>query len=212
MRMTNVEKRGRHLVGERHRVIGTVRAGLSQPRMSTCGYNHTAELGGGCRLSGIVRGVRRRGLTTLVLVLATSALLAGCGGSAAPAETGAAPTGAAAPGGSQVLLDAQRLTVLDQPLRYPKKGAAQVSSSIVTLEPGQETGWHRHAAPMYAYVLEGTITVEYDGGVVKDYPAGTALLEAVGTWHNGTNKGTSPARVLVVNMGAKGVKNTVKRP
>ena len=103
-----------------------------------------------------------------------------------------------------MLLDAQRLTVLDQPLRYPKKGAAQVSSSIVTLEPGQETGWHRHAAPMYAYVLEG--------GVVKDYPAGTALLEAVGTWHNGTNKGTSPARVLVVNMGAKGVKNTVKRP
>ncbi len=111
-----------------------------------------------------------------------------------------------------MLLDAQRLTVLDQPLRYPTKGKAQVSSSIIVIEPGQETGWAKNPTPMYVYVLEGALTVEYDGGQVKEYRAGTALLEAIGTWHNGTNTGAEPVRILVVSMGAKGVKNSVKRP
>lgn len=101
--------------------------------------------------------------------------------------------------------------MLGQPIAYPKKTPARITSSIVTLEPGQETGWHKHQTPMYAYVLDGTITVEYDAGVVKEYPAGTALMEAQGVWQNGTNKGDSPVHILVVNMGAKGVKNTVNR-
>lgn len=71
---------------------------------------------------------------------------------------------------------------------------------------------HKHEAPMYAYVLEGTVTVEYKGGTIKEYPAGTALMEAIGTWHNGKNLGDVPVRILVVNMGAKGVKNTVAKP
>ncbi len=139
-------------------------------------------------------------------------LLTACGGGSgdAAASSGVAPSGSA--GGSKTsLLDKQQLTVLDQPIAYPTKKPAQVSSSVLQLEPGQETGWHRHKAPMYAYVLEGTLTVEYDAGVVKEYPTGTALMEAQGVWHNGTNKGDVPVRVLEVNLGAKGVKNTVER-
>ena len=110
-----------------------------------------------------------------------------------------------------MLLDKQQVTILDQPITYPKKKPAQISSSIVSLEPGQETGFHKHGAPMYAYILEGTLTVEYDAGVTKEYAAGTALMEAQGVFHNGTNKGDTTVRVLVVNMGAKGVKNSVER-
>lgn len=123
----------------------------------------------------------------------------------------AVATASAAGADSDVLLDAQSATVLDQQIAYPKKRPAQVSSSIVELQPGQETGWHKHKVPMYVYVLEGTVTVEYDAGVTKEYPAGTAVLEAVDVWHNGTNKGTDPVRMLVVNMGAKGLRNTVER-
>lgn len=111
-----------------------------------------------------------------------------------------------------MLLDAQRLTVLDQPLRYPSKGKAQVSSSIITIEPGQDTGWMKNPVPTYAYVLEGALTVEYDGGVVREFRAGTAQLEAVGTWYNATNAGTDTVRVLLVHIGAKGLKNSVQRP
>lgn len=108
------------------------------------------------------------------------------------------------------LLTEQRTTVLDQQVAYPTELPAEVSSSIITLVPGQSTGMHRHDAPLYAYILSGTLTVTYDGGVTKVYKPGTALLEAVGTAHNGTNRGTVPVRILVVNMGADGVANTTK--
>jgi quercetin dioxygenase-like cupin family protein len=144
--------------------------------------------------------------------VAALALLTGCGGGSSDAagSSSAAPS-AAASANRQSLLTKQELTVLDQPLAYPTKKPAQVSSEIVQLEPGQETGWQKHKAPMFAYVLEGTMTVEYDAGVVKEFPAGTAFMDAQNVWHNGTNKGDTPVRVLVVSMGAKGVKNTVDR-
>jgi quercetin dioxygenase-like cupin family protein len=92
---------------------------------------------------------------------------------------------------------------------YPTTGA-QVSSVIITLLPGQQTGWHRHDAPMYAYILSGAVTVTYDGGVTKTYSKGQAIMEAVGTRHNGVNKGEDPVRILVVNIGGAGVANSVK--
>jgi len=111
---------------------------------------------------------------------------------------------------AEPLLDKQETTVLDQPLAYPTQQPAQVTSAIITLLPGQETGPHRHEVPLYAYVLAGTVTVEYDGGVAKTYPEGTAFMEAIGTQHNGRNLGTTTVRILVTFMGAEGANNTVK--
>jgi len=108
------------------------------------------------------------------------------------------------------LLTKQTTTVLGQPLAYPTQQPAEVSSSIITLLPGQQTGMHRHDAPMYAYILSGAVTVTYDGGITKTYRKGQAIMEAVGTVHNGVNKGDDPVRILVVNMGAQGVANSVK--
>lgn len=107
------------------------------------------------------------------------------------------------------ILDKQAQTVLDQLLQYPTGSQAQVSSAILTIAPGVSTGLHKHDAPMYAYILEGTLTVTYDGGIVKEYTAGSAILEAVGTPHNGENKTDKPVKILVVNMGAEGVANSV---
>ncbi len=149
-------------------------------------------------------------------LLATAALaltmLVGCGGDdeqPTPATSAAASAEAAT--GRTTLLDAQELDVLDQPIAYPKKQPAQISSVLVTIEPGQETGWHRHRVPLYAYVLEGNLTVEYDAGVVKEYPTGTAFMEAEDIWHNGINKGDDAVRILTVYLGAEGKKNTVER-
>ena len=114
-------------------------------------------------------------------------------------------------GGVQTLLTKIEETVLNQPISYPVVGPAQISSAIVTLIAGEETGWHRHDAPMYAYILSGTLQVSYDGGVVKIYKAGDAILEAIGTYHNGQNIGKDPVRIIVVNIGAVGVENTVKK-
>jgi quercetin dioxygenase-like cupin family protein len=111
-----------------------------------------------------------------------------------------------------VLLYKATRTVLDQLVTYPSDSASEVSSSIVRLEPGAETGFHRHDTPLYVYVLRGTVTVSYDGDVVKEYPAGSAFLEAIGTYHNGRNEGTEMVEILTVSIGAEGLENTVARP
>ena len=59
--------------------------------------------------------------------------------------------------------------------------------------------------------IEATLHVEYDAGVVKDYPAGSTFMEGQGIWHNGSNVTNDAVKALLVYFGAKGVKNTVER-
>lgn len=117
--------------------------------------------------------------------------------------------GEAAAPGVEVLLSKAMATTLGQPLVYPESTPAQLSSSILTLAPGQQTGWHLHDAPLYFYVMSGSVEVSYEGGITKTYDAGTAVIEAIETPHNGRNPGATDTVVLVVNIGAEGVPNTV---
>jgi quercetin dioxygenase-like cupin family protein len=107
------------------------------------------------------------------------------------------------------LLAAADQTILGQPIEYPSGGAAEVTVDIITLQPGDETGWHHHNTPMVAVILDGTITVDYGDDGSRTYATGEAILEAVGTSHNGSVVGDEPARILVVNLGAAGIQNTV---
>ena len=152
-----------------------------------------------------------RSARSLFAAVAFSILaITGCS-STGSSSTQSSTTSAAAGGKPQssLVLDKQAQTVLDQLLQYPSSSQAQVSSAVLTFAPGVSTGLHKHEAPLYVYVLEGTITVTYDGGIVKNYSEGSAILEAVGIAHNGENKTDKPVKLLVVNMGAEGVANTV---
>ena len=164
----------------------------------------------------VSRGARQRVYAASAAAMVASLALVGAvtGGSAsahpvAPSVASPSPsTPSAVP--PIALLTKQTTSVLGQPLAYPTQLPAEVSSSIITLLPGQQTGWHRHDAPMYAYILSGAVTVTYDGDITKTYRKGQAIMEAVGTRHNGVNKGEEPVRILVVNLGALGVANSVK--
>ena len=156
-------------------------------------------------------------------VLAAALLLGACGGSSGSAGSPGSGPASAAPAAGNVdgsapptvaapaQLDAQSTTAHDQPIVYPKAKPAQVSSTIVQLEPGQETGWHKNNVPTYIYVMEGTLTVEYDAGVTKEFPEGTAFVQATRVFHNGKNTGSGTLRFLEVHLGAKGVADTVVR-
>ena len=109
----------------------------------------------------------------------------------------------------EVLLKAGH-SVLGQPFAYPE-GQPQVTAAIVTVMPGQETGWHRHEVPLLGYILEGALTVDYGPAGSRTYEAGDAFLEAFGSEHDGRNAGDAPMRLLAVYMGAEGVPNTVMR-
>jgi len=110
----------------------------------------------------------------------------------------------------ETLLETQT-TNLGQPIEYPTGNAAKITAVIVTLAPGEETGRHRHAVPLYGQVLSGQVTIDYGDYGSKTYKAGEAFMEAVGTWHNGHNSGDETLRILAIFMGAEGVPN-VERP
>ena len=93
-------------------------------------------------------------------------------------------------------------TIIGQEIQYPS-GKPYVTSSIVTIPVGAETGFHIHEYPMYAFILEGEITVDYGEKGIKTYSKGDSFIEAINYEHNGKNIGKEPAQILVVLMTEK---------
>jgi quercetin dioxygenase-like cupin family protein len=100
-------------------------------------------------------------------------------------------------------------TVMGEALHYPTNGPAHVTATIATLAPGMRTILHRHGAPLFAYILEGEITVDYGDRGLRTYHQGEALMEAMDVAHFGTNTGTQPVRLLTLYMGAEGLANVI---
>lgn len=94
-------------------------------------------------------------------------------------------------------------TAVGESLELPN-GPAEVLASIVTLQPGESTPWHRHGAPMFGYILEGEVTVDYGERGRKTYRQGAGLVEAMAVSHAGTNTGSAPVKILTVYFAPKG--------
>jgi quercetin dioxygenase-like cupin family protein len=100
-------------------------------------------------------------------------------------------------------------TVVGETIRYPAAGAAHVTAAIVTLAPGAKTIVHKHGVPLFAYILDGELTVDYGTHGKRTYGKGHAFMEAMDVAHFGANTGTQPVRILAVYMGAQGAKDVV---
>ncbi len=105
-----------------------------------------------------------------------------------------------------------RQTILGQPVVYPTESPAKVAAAVIIMQPGEETGWHQHDVPMFGYILEGEVTVDYGAKGTHVYRQGDALVEAIDVPHNGRNTGKGEARILSVFMGAEGVPDTEMLP
>lgn len=108
----------------------------------------------------------------------------------------------------QVLLSTTN--ALGKSLKYPSAKTPEVTGIKVTIPPGQETGWHTHSVPGYAYVISGELTIEYAGGLSKTFKAGEAFSEVVDTAHNGRNKGAEDVVLIAFFTGDRGVPFTKK--
>lgn len=98
----------------------------------------------------------------------------------------------------------------DEPIRYPASALPWVTAQVVTIAPGQVTGWHRHGVPTFGRMLSGELEVEYASGERRTLRAGDSLMEAMRVAHNGVNLGAENVRILVVYMGAQGVPTTMQ--
>ena len=145
-----------------------------------------------------------RGLTATFAVLAL--VIAAVPASAQKAMT--VPPPAAHAGYPAEPLLSTSTTVLGEPLRYPG-GKAHVTSAIVTLAPGEHTIAHKHGVPMFFYILDGEITVDYGKRGKRTYRKGDSQIEAMGVAHFGENSGTEPMRLIAVYMGGSRAKNVM---
>ena len=100
-------------------------------------------------------------------------------------------------------------SILGEPIRYPKTGPAHVTAAIVTLAPGARTIMHRHGVPLFAYILDGELTVDYGKRGTRTYRQGQSFMEAMTVAHFGVNNGSQPVRLLAVYMGAKRAKDVI---
>jgi quercetin dioxygenase-like cupin family protein len=100
-------------------------------------------------------------------------------------------------------------TVTSEPIRYPTGAPAQLAAMEITLEPGQQTGWHTHPMPVFGYILEGELTVDYGAKGQRTYVKGEGLAEAMNEAHNGRNTGQRPVTILTVFIGVEGTQASV---
>ena len=117
---------------------------------------------------------------------------------------GAATALALAPPRFMPLLSTSK-TVMDEPIVYPQGAPAKLTTGIVTMPPGAETGWHTHGVPLTGLILEGELTVDYGDKGKRTYKEGQSLAEAINIPHNGKNTGIGPMRLFVVYIGAEGL-------
>lgn len=98
-----------------------------------------------------------------------------------------------------------------QPIDYPNIANEEVSILKVTIPPGKSTGWHKHLFPVFAYVLQGTVTVQQEHGKKVRFSKNESIAESVNMYHIGTNEGKKPVVLIVFYMGEKDKPISVKK-
>ncbi len=141
---------------------------------------------------------------TLVLSLGSSAAQT----QPAPQDGEPAPPPAPVHSGVRTVLSTGT-TVTGETIVYPTGAPARLTAVEITLQPGQQTGWHIHPVPLFGYILEGELTVDYGPKGVRVYRKGDGLAEAMNEAHNGRNLTQSPVTILAVFAGMKGVPDSV---
>jgi quercetin dioxygenase-like cupin family protein len=100
------------------------------------------------------------------------------------------------------------ITMLGGPLIYPETDKPEISSVIVTIQPGGHTSLHQHPVVTYVYVLEGEADLHV-GEKINHYKAGDAWIEPIDVPNQLFNAGAVPVKNLVVFVGSEGNPNSV---
>ncbi|MBZ5552798.1 MAG: cupin domain-containing protein [Acidobacteriia bacterium] len=95
----------------------------------------------------------------------------------------------------------KRTILMKQDMSIPGREAVM---ALVELPPGAAEGRHTHPAEVYAFVQEGTISLENEGSPTVTLKAGDVFHIAPGKIHQATNTGSVTARLSAVFVAEKG--------
>lgn len=97
---------------------------------------------------------------------------------------------------------AQTRTVLDkQDLSVPGREGVLVQTELA---PGFKEPDHTHSGDLFAYVLDGSITIDIEGMPTKHLKVGESFFVPEGKVHSVANVGTAPAKLIVAFFAEKG--------
>jgi len=94
-------------------------------------------------------------------------------------------------------------TSIGQKIVYPSFQNDEVSIVKVTIPSGKSTGWHKHNFPVFAYVLQGALTVEIENRKSLQFQQNSSFSEVINTLHNGINNGKEDVILIAFFMGEK---------
>jgi len=119
-----------------------------------------------------------------------------------------APAFAAPPAISvEPLLDSDK-TILGEAFAYPA-GNARITAARLTVPPGGTVPLHLHPVPLFVYILQGEIVVDYGSRGTRTYRKGDAFVEAFEWPHHARNGGRGNVVILTVYSGAEGIENSM---
>ena len=105
-----------------------------------------------------------------------------------------------------------RLALAQQPgikrtilLRTDEPGSPthEAVMGVAEIAPGAMAGKHRHPGIEIGYVLEGSVTLEFEGAPPRALKAGDSFNNGAGV-HNARNTGKAPVKILAVYLVEKG--------
>jgi quercetin dioxygenase-like cupin family protein len=74
----------------------------------------------------------------------------------------------------------------------------------VTIPPGATEGRHTHPGEVFAYVMQGTLTLAVEGKPTATLKAGDSFYIAPGVVHEGSNRGKEPVTLVGMFVVEKG--------
>lgn len=102
-------------------------------------------------------------------------------------------------------------TSIGQKINYPQVKQAEVSMLKITMPPGSSTGWHKHEIPLFAYIIQGTLTVNRKDQDPKTFKAGEAVAEMIDIYHEGVNNGLEDVILIACYLGGDGKVLAIKK-
>jgi quercetin dioxygenase-like cupin family protein len=123
-------------------------------------------------------------MTLAAVVILASIVAIGAQQGAAPASTGF-----------------KRIPVQQADLSVPGR---EVVQAIAEIQPGAESGRHTHPGEEVTYVLEGAVTLEFQGKPSVTKKAGEAFIIPPNTVHNAKNTGKTVAKAIATYIIEKG--------
>ena len=95
----------------------------------------------------------------------------------------------------------KRTVLLQHDTSVPGYEAVLVS---VEIPAGGREGRHTHPGVAMIHVLEGTLSLDYEGKPQANYKAGDSFYVDAGKVHEGINKGTAPVKAIATFIIPKG--------